>query len=135
MFFGDTDCCGIMELLWDHCFKTTGEKERTGKWVLSDIWLAAVNSMLAALNAIAKKLREVEIATQYLVNDLSKTTVHIYQVEAYTFHFHTYMCIFSCFPQKLLRGTIVNRTYGIHKHLYIRPFLLTIFGPINYGPP
>ena len=35
----------------------------------------------------------------------------------------------------LLRGTIVNRTYGIHKNLYIYPFLLTIFGPINYVPP
>ena len=36
---------------------------------------------------------------------------------------------------ELLRGTIVNRTYGIHKNLYIEAFLLTIFGPINYGPP
>ena len=35
----------------------------------------------------------------------------------------------------LLRGTIVNRTYGIHKNLYIQHFLLTIVGPINYGPP
>ena len=35
----------------------------------------------------------------------------------------------------LLRGTIVNRTYGIDKNLNIPPFLLTIFGPINYGPP
>ena len=35
----------------------------------------------------------------------------------------------------LLRGAIVNRTYGIYKNLYISPFLLTIFGPINYGPP
>ena len=35
----------------------------------------------------------------------------------------------------ILRGTIVNRTYGIHKYLYISPFLLTIFGPINYVPP
>ena len=34
----------------------------------------------------------------------------------------------------ILRGTIVNRTYGTHKNLYIYPFLLTIFGPINYGP-
>ena len=32
---------------------------------------------------------------------------------------------------------IVNRTYGEHKNLYqvYLPFLLTIFGPINYGPP
>ena len=36
---------------------------------------------------------------------------------------------------ELLRGAIVNRTYGIHKTLYISPFLLTTFGPINYGPP
>ena len=35
----------------------------------------------------------------------------------------------------LLRGTIINRTYGSHKNLYIPLFLLTIFGPINYGPP
>ena len=35
----------------------------------------------------------------------------------------------------VLRGTIVSRTYGIHKNLYMYPFLLTIFGPINYGPP
>ena len=32
----------------------------------------------------------------------------------------------------VLRATIVNRTYGIHKNLYISTFLLTIFGPINY---
>ena len=30
-----------------------------------------------------------------------------------------------------LRGTIVNRTCGIYKNLYIQSFLLTIFGPIN----
>lgn len=30
---------------------------------------------------------------------------------------------------------IVNRTYGTHKNLYIYLFLLTIFGPIYYGPP
>ena len=37
----------------------------------------------------------------------------------------------------LLRGAIVNRTYGIHNTLYISLFLLliTIFGPIYYGPP
>ena len=35
----------------------------------------------------------------------------------------------------LLRGTIVNRTYGTHKHLHIFLFLLTIFDPIYYGPP
>ena len=36
----------------------------------------------------------------------------------------------------LLRGTIVDRTYGIHKtyQVYLKPYLLTIFGPINYGP-
>ena len=34
-----------------------------------------------------------------------------------------------------IRGTIVNRTYGIEKNQYIQPFLLRIFGPINYGPP
>ena len=33
------------------------------------------------------------------------------------------------------RGTIVDRTYRIHKNLYIYLFLLTIFGPIYYGPP
>ena len=35
----------------------------------------------------------------------------------------------------LLRGAIVNRTYDTHKNLYVSPFLLTIFGPVNYGPP
>ena len=35
----------------------------------------------------------------------------------------------------LLRGTIVNRTCGTHKNLYIHKFLPTIFGPVNYGPP
>ena len=30
--------------------------------------------------------------------------------------------------------TTVNRTYGIHKNLYIYLFFLTIFGPIYYGP-
>ena len=34
-----------------------------------------------------------------------------------------------------LRGTIVNRTYGTHKHLYINLFLLTMLGPVYYGPP
>ena len=31
-----------------------------------------------------------------------------------------------------ITGDLVNRTYGIHKNLYVQPFLLTIFGPINY---
>ena len=35
----------------------------------------------------------------------------------------------------LLRGAILNRTYGTHKTLYISLFLLTIFGPIYYAPP
>ena len=35
----------------------------------------------------------------------------------------------------LSRGTIVHGAYGIHKNLFIQPFLLTIVGPINYGPP
>ena len=39
------------------------------------------------------------------------------------------------FRDKLLRGTLVNRTYGGHKNLYIHIFLLTIFGPIYYRPP
>ena len=30
----------------------------------------------------------------------------------------------------LLRGTIVKRTYGTHKKLYIRLFLRTILGPV-----
>ena len=32
-------------------------------------------------------------------------------------------------------GPILNRTYGTHKSLYISLVLLTIFGPIYYGPP
>ena len=35
----------------------------------------------------------------------------------------------------ILRGTIVNRTYGTHKNLHIYLFLPTTFGPIYYGPP
>ena len=35
----------------------------------------------------------------------------------------------------LLRETILNRTYGTHKNLYISIFLRTVFGPIYYGPP
>ena len=35
----------------------------------------------------------------------------------------------------IIRGTILNRTYGTHKNLYKSLFLLTIFGPIYYGPP
>ena len=35
----------------------------------------------------------------------------------------------------LLRGTILNRTYGTHKNLYISLFLLSMFGSIYYGPP
>ena len=27
-----------------------------------------------------------------------------------------------------------NRTYGLHKNLYVYLFLLAIFGPIYYGP-
>ena len=36
---------------------------------------------------------------------------------------------------RLLRGGILNRTYGTHKTLYIYLYLLTLFGPIYYGPP
>ena len=35
----------------------------------------------------------------------------------------------------LLRGTIVNRTYGTNKNLYVYSFSRTIFGPVYYGPP
>ena len=35
----------------------------------------------------------------------------------------------------LLRGIIVNRTYGTHKHLYVSRFLLNKIGPIYYAPP
>ena len=38
-------------------------------------------------------------------------------------------------PDDLSRGTTINRTYGTHKKLSIFLFLLTVFGPINYGPP
>ena len=34
-----------------------------------------------------------------------------------------------------IRGTMLNKTYGTHKNLYVSLFLLTIFGPIYYGPP
>ena len=35
----------------------------------------------------------------------------------------------------LLREKVLNRTYGTYKHLHTSLFLLTVFGPINYGPP
>ena len=35
----------------------------------------------------------------------------------------------------VLRGATVNRTSGTHKKLPISLFVLTIFGPIYYGPP
>ena len=36
----------------------------------------------------------------------------------------------------ILRGpTILNRTYGVDKKLYISIFLPTLFGPIYYGLP
>ena len=44
-------------------------------------------------------------------------------------------CMLPVCDTNLLRGTIVNRTYGLHKNLHICPFLLTRFGPINYAPP
>ena len=49
----------------------------------------------------------------------------------YTINIPVYISLFLL----ILRGTIVNRTYDIHKNLYIGTFLITIFGPINYGPP
>ena len=52
-----------------------------------------------------------------------------------TSHFYLQRPYFSlcCHPTI----DMVNRTCGIHKNLlvYINPFLLTIFGSINYGPP
>ena len=45
------------------------------------------------------------------------------------------VCPFFQSHDRLLRGTIVNRTYGKHKSLYVNLFLPTIFGPIYYGPP
>ena len=36
---------------------------------------------------------------------------------------------------KTITGALANRTYGVDKNQYIDPFLLTIFGPVNYGPP
>ena len=35
----------------------------------------------------------------------------------------------------LLPGTVVNRTYGALKNLYIHLVFLKIVGPIYYGPP
>ena len=48
---------------------------------------------------------------------------------------HTLGFGFVLLGDRILRGTIVNRTSGMHKTLHIKPFLLTIFCPINYGPP
>ena len=37
-------------------------------------------------------------------------------------------------PHVIFRGTIVNRTYGSDKKLYISRFLLNLCGPIYYSP-
>ena len=37
-----------------------------------------------------------------------------------------------CTTVALLRGTIINRTYGTLKNLYISLFLPLMFGPIDY---
>ena len=34
-----------------------------------------------------------------------------------------------------ITGSLINRTYGGHKNLYINIFLITIFGPTYYRPP
>ena len=44
-------------------------------------------------------------------------------------------CVDELYDLQLLRGTILNRTYGAYKNLNISLFLPTIFGPISYGPP
>ena len=36
---------------------------------------------------------------------------------------------------RLMRGAILNRTYGTHKNLHVSLFLQTAFGPVYYGPP
>ena len=47
----------------------------------------------------------------------------------------------SFFPSRklstlpIIPGTILNRTYGTQKNLYISLFLPTISGPIYYDPP
>ena len=43
-----------------------------------------------------------------------------------------FFLLFTCF---LLRGTVLSRTYGTHKHLYISLFFLSIFGHVYYCPP
>ena len=75
----------------------------------------------------------------------SYNSIHIYEysnpnlpyilVQSGTKFSRVFFSLFLFASRGLLRGTIVNRTYGIHKKLYISPFLLRIFGPINYGPP
>ena len=52
-----------------------------------------------------------------------------------TMHYYVLVCITVFYCVLLLRGTIVNRTYGTHKNLYIYLFSLTIFGPVYYDPP
>ena len=47
-------------------------------------------------------------------------------------------CMMPSLRDALITGdhSLIGPTwYGIHKNLHIQPFLLTIFGPINYGPP
>ena len=52
----------------------------------------------------------------------------MYWYAVYDDAFCTIRDILLLFWLELLRRAIVNRTYGAHKSL-------SIFGPINYGPP
>ena len=54
-------------------------------------------------------------------------TTHFWQQT----HCQTSSSLFCCCCA-LLRGIIVNRTYGKYKNLYISLFLPTIFGPVYY---
>ena len=83
------------------------------------------------------------LSTVFLRNNIPGITIFIYRDTIYReiyqvyFSHPSYDIRPSLFLSLLLilRGAIVNRTYGTHKNLYTSLFLLPIFGPIYYGPP
>ena len=73
----------------------------------------------------------------YVYTSMYECTMYFTHVCPYVF---MYVCtiqrpIINHFHRQLLRGTIVNRTYGIHKNQYICLLLRTTLGPVHHGPP
>ena len=72
------------------------------------------------------QLQVTEFATRLLPNNVRKKIWKHTRREIFV-PFRIYLFV-------LIRGTILNRTYGTHKNQYISLFLPTIFGPIYCGP-